>query len=175
MLEEAAESPAGQAAENWVSAGIAAGVTTVAAYGRDIVDSLKTASENGGYTPPGPYVGPLNLHADSNASSSSGQSSSQGHGEQSTTAQPPEGGGQGGQKQSSAGKMQKEVEKGQAPKSVDRVDKGRGPHEQDHTHFTDGHALNKDGTWKHGGRDLSKQEGKWLNKHGWSHPKKPQE
>jgi len=73
-------------------------------------------------------------------------------------------------KPSSAGKMQKEVEKGQAPKSVDRVDKGRGPHEQDHVHFNDKNesARNQDGSWKHAGTDLSNQVKGWLNKHGWN-------
>jgi RHS repeat-associated protein len=71
-------------------------------------------------------------------------------------------------KPSSAGKMQKEVEKGQAPKSVDRVDKGRGPHEQDHVHFTDGSARNQDGSWKHGSSVLPKKVTDWLEKHGWN-------
>jgi RHS repeat-associated protein len=69
---------------------------------------------------------------------------------------------------SSAGKMQKEVEKGQAPKSVDRVDKGRGPNEKDHVHFADGSARNQDGSWKHGASDLSSKVKDWLGKHGWN-------
>jgi hypothetical protein len=69
---------------------------------------------------------------------------------------------------SSAGKMQKEVERGQAPDSVKRVDKGRGPYEQDHVHFHDGSARNQDGTWKHGFSDLSNKVMNWLNGHGWN-------
>jgi len=78
-------------------------------------------------------------------------------------------------KAASAGNMQKQVEKGQAPRNVDRVDKGRGPFEQDHIHFeeTKGkeNALNRDGTWKHGGRPLSSDEQMWITKNGWNLPK----
>jgi RHS repeat-associated protein len=71
---------------------------------------------------------------------------------------------------SSAGKMQKEVEKGQAPESVDRVDKGRGPNEKDHVHFKNRSARNQDGTWKHdqGGTNLSNKVKDWLKNHGWN-------
>ncbi len=42
--------------------------------------------------------------------------------------------------------MQKQVEKGQAPDEVDRVDKTHDKHGQDHVHFKDGTSINKDGT-----------------------------
>ena len=77
-------------------------------------------------------------------------------------------------KKSSAGDMQKQVEKGKAPNSVDRVDKGRGSFEKDHVHFkgkNGGSALNSDGTWKHGSKELTNAEKKWLQKNGWSLPK----
>ncbi len=77
----------------------------------------------------------------------------------------------GGKKPSSPGRMQKEVERGQAPRSIDRVDKGRGPFEQDHVEFKSGDALNRDGTWKHGGRDLTKAEADWITGHGWELPR----
>ena len=80
------------------------------------------------------------------------------------------GSGGGGRKSSSAGKMQKEVERGQAPRSVDRVDPGRGTYEQDHVEFKSGDALNRDGTWKHGGRDLTNSERDWITGHGWDVP-----
>ena len=67
--------------------------------------------------------------------------------------------------------MQKQVEKGQAPKSVDRVDPGLGPNEQDHIHFSDGDALNEGGTWKHGGRTLTNAENEWIESNGWNTPK----
>jgi RHS repeat-associated protein len=70
----------------------------------------------------------------------------------------------------SAGSLQKQVEKNQAPKSVDRIDRGRGPYEQDHIHFKDDHALNRDGTWKEGGRSLSNREKEWILKNGWELP-----
>jgi RHS repeat-associated protein len=75
------------------------------------------------------------------------------------------------QKKTSRNQMQKQVEKGKAPKSVDRVDPGLGPNEQDHIHFSDGNALNEDGTWKHGGRSLTNAESEWIQSNGWSTPK----
>lgn len=82
-----------------------------------------------------------------------------------------EGAGSGGTKPSSAGRMQKEVERGQSPRSVDRVDKGRTYKEQDNVHFRSGDALNRDGSWKHGGRELTNAEKDWITGHGWSLPK----
>jgi hypothetical protein len=66
----------------------------------------------------------------------------------------------------SSGQLQKQIEKGQAPNSIERVDKKRGPFEKDHIHFKDNSALNIDGTWKHGGKILTQQEIKWLLKNG---------
>lgn len=68
--------------------------------------------------------------------------------------------------------MQKKVERGQAPKSVDRVDKGKGSFEHDHIHFKDGSALNRDGSWKHNPKDhkLVEKERKFLNDNGWAVP-----
>jgi hypothetical protein len=63
--------------------------------------------------------------------------------------------------------MQKEVERDQAPREVDRVDKGRGPNEQDHIHLKDGSAQNKDGSPKHGDPSPSNKLVEWLKKHGW--------
>ena len=53
---------------------------------------------------------------------------------------------------------------------MDRVDKGIGPYEKDHVHFKDDHALNHDGTWKHGGRNITNKERKWLEENGWGIP-----
>ncbi len=69
--------------------------------------------------------------------------------------------------------MQREVERGQAPKGVDRVDKGRGPFEKDHVHFGEGEkspALNNDGTWKHNPTPIPKAVQEWLTAHGWKLP-----
>jgi hypothetical protein len=84
---------------------------------------------------------------------------------------PSQGGGGGGQSRSTAGNMQKQVERGQAPKSVDRVDRARFPFEKDQVHFKGGHALNYDGTWEHAGRALTNGETGWLINNGWSLPK----
>jgi RHS repeat-associated protein len=67
--------------------------------------------------------------------------------------------------------MDQQAYRGQAPKSVDRVDTGRVLGEKPHVEFKDGSALNEDGTWKHGGRPLSSAEKDWLTKNGWSLPK----
>ena len=73
----------------------------------------------------------------------------------------------------SSNQMNQQVKKGKAPKSVDRVDtantnvKG----EQDHIHFKDGNALNKDGSWKEGtGRSLSNAEKQWITDNNWTLP-----
>jgi RHS repeat-associated protein len=78
-----------------------------------------------------------------------------------------------GPKRSSAGRLQSEIERGQAPKGVDRVDKGRGPYEKDHVHFGKGEqssALNNDGTWKHNPQKIPGAVKDWLGSHGWSVP-----
>jgi RHS repeat-associated protein len=78
-----------------------------------------------------------------------------------------------GKPPSSAGKLQKEVERGQAPNGVDRADKGRGPFEKDHVHFGEGErsaALNNDGTWKHNPQSLTQAIKDWLTGHGWKLP-----
>jgi RHS repeat-associated protein len=69
------------------------------------------------------------------------------------------------------GNLQKQVEQKKAPKSVDRVDRGRGDFEKDHIHFDNGSALNYDGTWKHGEKLLTNEEIQWILKNGWSVPK----
>ncbi|CAF3671521.1 unnamed protein product [Rotaria sp. Silwood1] len=68
--------------------------------------------------------------------------------------------------------MQQEVNKGQAPRTVRRVDQAslNIGDSRAHVHFTDGSALKDDGTWKHGGRKLSREEKQWLQKHGWKIP-----
>ena len=77
-------------------------------------------------------------------------------------------------KKQTSGNMNEQVKKGQAPKSVARVDKGRIPHEKDHINFKDKNALNHDGTWKHGGRTLTNNEVEWIEKNGWTIPKAQQ-
>ncbi|CAF3906195.1 unnamed protein product [Rotaria sp. Silwood1] len=75
-------------------------------------------------------------------------------------------------KNSSVNKMQQEVNKSQAPRTIRRVDQASlniGDNHA-HVHFTDGNALKDNGTWKHGERKLSGEEKEWLKKHGWVLP-----
>ena len=68
----------------------------------------------------------------------------------------------------SINQLQKDVERGNAPKGIDRFDKGNATlGEKDHVHFKDGSALNIDGTWKHGYRNLKTKEIKYLERNGW--------
>ncbi len=73
--------------------------------------------------------------------------------------------------QKTPGNLQRQIELGKAPKGVERADKGRGDFEKDHVHFNDGSALNYDGTWKHGQRDLTREEIGWLKENGWNLPR----
>jgi RHS repeat-associated protein len=73
----------------------------------------------------------------------------------------------------SAGGMQKDVEKGRAPRTVDRVDPGNksDPGDKDpQIHFKDGSALTREGRWKHGTRTLTNTEKKWILKNKWTLP-----
>ena len=78
-------------------------------------------------------------------------------------------------KPTSVNQMNKQAERGQAPKTVDRADSGKFPGERSHVHFTDGRALYNDGTWKHVGPNqnpsLTRAEANWLNGNGWTLPK----
>ena len=72
----------------------------------------------------------------------------------------------------SVNQMNQEVIRGQAPSSIDRVDQASlniGDNRA-HVHFTDGNALKDNGTWKHRGRTLSREEKAWLEGHGWKLP-----
>ncbi|MGW4116857.1 PA14 domain-containing protein [Actinosynnema sp. NPDC004786] len=77
----------------------------------------------------------------------------------------------------SVGRINSDVRKGRAPKTVKRADTGKIPGEQEHVHLKDKpnqsqapHALNKDGTWKHGGRPLTNEEKSYLKGQGWVLP-----
>jgi hypothetical protein len=70
----------------------------------------------------------------------------------------------------SPNRLQQQVERGQAPRTVDRVDRGKIYGEKDHIHFKDGSALNKNGTWKHGEKELTKAEKEWIEDNGWETP-----
>ena len=75
-------------------------------------------------------------------------------------------------KRISINQMQQQVVRGKAPKTITRVEKAiRERMEKAHVHFKDGSALNRDGTWKHGGKKLTNKECKWLKEAGWRLPK----
>jgi roadblock/LC7 domain-containing protein len=70
-----------------------------------------------------------------------------------------------------ASKMQREVEKGHAPRDVRRVDSADSKHHvKPHVHFKDGTALNNDGTVHDnidGRPDPSREVWDWLHQNGW--------
>ena len=82
----------------------------------------------------------------------------------------------GSNKVSSASQMQKQVEKGQAPKGVTRVDSAdpRLPGSKPHIHFGENKAaLNIDGTWHDRGKSIPKitnKIAKWILDNGWQLP-----
>ena len=74
-----------------------------------------------------------------------------------------------GKKPTSPNQMQNQVNRGQAPKDVKRVDNPK--QGQPHVHFKDGTALNQDGSVHdaHNGiPKLSNEVKEWLLKNGWS-------
>jgi len=74
-------------------------------------------------------------------------------------------------KPTSPNQLQKQVEKGQQPRGVDRVDPGNpNTGEMPHVHLNDGRALNQDGTWKHGSGNVNNAVKEWLQQNGWKAP-----
>ena len=75
--------------------------------------------------------------------------------------------------QSSPGAMQKEVERGQAPKDISRVDRGHIPGQEPHIHYSDGTSSNMNGGVHDAHKGLpnpSNKTRKWIIKHGWTPP-----
>jgi len=68
----------------------------------------------------------------------------------------------------SPNQMNKAIQRGQAPRGITRIDIGKVKGEQAHATFRDGSALNKDGTWKHGGMRLTNEQKQWLRDNGWA-------
>jgi hypothetical protein len=67
--------------------------------------------------------------------------------------------------------MRQSIDRGQAPRGVERVDNPKRPGEgQPHVHFKDGRSLNMDGTWRHGAGTVGRKEAKWLEGFGWVIP-----
>ena len=54
------------------------------------------------------------------------------------------------------------------PKGITDFHTGKIPGEQDHVHFKNGSALNKDGTWKHGHGKLTNEQKQYLKQNGWN-------
>ena len=66
--------------------------------------------------------------------------------------------------------MQEQVIRGQAPKTVIRVDNPKYPGQLPHIHFSDGTSMNIDGTVHdaiNGIHVLTKKERLWIFKNGW--------
>ena len=75
----------------------------------------------------------------------------------------------------SVNQMNEQIKRGQAPKSVDRVDKAQYSvkNSKIHVHFKDGTSLNIDGTIHDANGGIPKvgrQARKWLEKYGWQIP-----
>jgi uncharacterized protein RhaS with RHS repeats len=76
---------------------------------------------------------------------------------------------------SGPGKMQKEVERGQAPRSVEAVHPGHVPGQEPHVHYADGTSSTQTGRTHdaHGGTpNPNKDTRQWLEQHGWTPPPK---
>ena len=75
-------------------------------------------------------------------------------------------------KKISFNQINKEIQKGNAPKGIERVDKGSQSviKEQPHIHFESGAALNINGRWKEGYTVLTRSQIEWLKKNGWQVP-----
>lgn len=66
--------------------------------------------------------------------------------------------------------MQKQVERGQAPSTVVRVDNPKIPGQLPHNHFSDGTAMNIDGSVRdamRGVHSLTTSERLWIFDNGW--------
>jgi RHS repeat-associated protein len=76
-------------------------------------------------------------------------------------------------KPSSPGKMQKEVERGQAPRDIDRVDRPHPGSPEPHVHYTDGTSSTSSGRTKdkmRGEPNPPKKTREWLDGHNWTPP-----
>ena len=69
----------------------------------------------------------------------------------------------------SINQAKQQVRRGQAPRTVERVDPARGDFGQDEVHFKDGSALKRDGTWKHRGKSLTNKEKAMARDHWLRH------
>ena len=79
-----------------------------------------------------------------------------------------QGGSVGKTSSKSRNQLNKDVERGKAPKGIDRFDNSHTKGGQEHVHFKDGSALNKDGSWKEGTYDLTRKQIEYLKNNGWT-------
>ena len=79
--------------------------------------------------------------------------------------------GSGGRRPLTPNQMNQAIRRGNAPGGINRIDTPKIENELLHAHFDDGSALNIDGTWKHGGFDLTNGQMEWLRQNGWTLPK----
>ncbi|MFK3835765.1 RHS repeat domain-containing protein [Microbacterium sp. NPDC087868] len=77
----------------------------------------------------------------------------------------------GGSRPSSPNQLNQQINRGQAPSGIRRVDTGKVTGDQQHVHFSNGAALNVDGTWKHGVANLTRDQIAWLQRNGWVIPR----
>ena len=68
---------------------------------------------------------------------------------------------------SGAKRIQRDVEKGRSPNTIDRVDPPHNEKGKPHVHFKDNSAVNIDGTFKEGSHKLTHKEKKFFEKYGW--------
>lgn len=70
----------------------------------------------------------------------------------------------------SPNQMNKLVQQGRAPRGIGRTDIGKIRGEQQHTIIDGVGASNIDGTWKHGGGDLTRAQADFLRSNGYVIP-----
>ena len=68
----------------------------------------------------------------------------------------------------SSNQLNKMIHTGKTPKGIKRFDTPKIKGEQNHVHFDDGSALNIDGTWKHGQRELNRETIVFLKQNGYN-------
>jgi RHS repeat-associated protein len=73
----------------------------------------------------------------------------------------------------SVNQINNDVKRDKAPVGIKRADTGKVTGEQDHIHFDNGNALNRDGTWKHvnSSQGPTRAQEKYLVDAGWTLPK----
>jgi hypothetical protein len=89
-----------------------------------------------------------------------------------TPSGPPDDEGQSNEPWKSVNQVNRDVQRGRAPSGIKRADTGKVRGEQDHVHFKNENALNRDGTWKHlrSKEPLTRAQRDYLRQSGWRLP-----